>query len=152
MVPRPSFWWATWAVPMGTSCLKNTLWSLSLQSSRPCWASEWMDWPVILFQHHSKVSVTHKLMIKWIMKYCYRLQQNKTWETITSVILQGCHLPEGLCGRGGRGCLRQPRRWICHPAGEPPLPRRWGGKRQRRLRKQGHSPNSLLILLENSCS
>lgn len=64
-------------------------------------------------------------------------QQQQHLLTAPLWLLQGRHLPEGLRRCRGGSRLRQPRRWLRHSAGEPPLPRGRGGEGQRRLRKQG---------------
>lgn len=131
MGPSPSCWWATWAVLMETSCLRNTPWSPLLLSSRPCWESELMDW------------ITGVLLFSSFISF----KNHPHW---SSAPLQECHLPEGLCRSGGGGSLCWPRRRIRHPAGEPPLPCRWGGKGQGRRRKQGESPSSLSVEIEDT--
>lgn len=89
-----------------------------------------------------KASLRSQLKVSWSwsQKVMWKsLWKGKPSEIIITDFLQGRHLPEGLCGCRGGSCLRWPCHWICHPAGESPLPCCRGGKGQGPLWKQGES-------------
>lgn len=56
--PNLLFWWATWDVPMGTSCQRNSPWNPSLLSWRACWEGELWDWKHRVFYHCNSSSST----------------------------------------------------------------------------------------------
>lgn len=121
--PNLLFWWATWDVPTGTSCQRNSLWNPSPLSWRACWEGEQTGQEPLSVYAAAAAAAAE--------------QHPGHMHSIHSVLLQGRHLPEGLRRCWGGGRLRQPRPWHRHSAGEPPLPCGWGGQGQGCLWKQG---------------